>query len=115
MHCARRQRETSGLLYERRNDARMAMPVVQGRVGADAVEIAAPVDVPNPNAFAAAEDDGQWRVIRRAEPLGLGDDGAAAAHSVYLSALPPVRARICKPNRLCTSSTASSAVRLPSS
>ena len=76
VHGARRQREAPGLLDERRDDARMAMALVQRRVRADAVEVAAPFDVPNPNALAAADDDGQRRVIRRADALGLGDDGA---------------------------------------
>ena len=71
VHGTRRQRETPRLLDERRDDARMPVPVVQRRVRADAVEVPAPFHVPDPNAFAAADDDRQRRVIRRTDALGL--------------------------------------------
>src|SRR6185503_4267076 len=112
VHGARRQRQPLGLLDERRDDARVSMPLIQARVRADAIEILSPFDVEDPHAFAAADDYGQRRVVRRADALGFGDDVAARGHSVYLS---EARERIWSPNRLCTSSTASSAVRLPSS
>jgi hypothetical protein len=61
VHGARRQRQAPGLLDERRDDAEMPMAVIQRRVRADAIEITPPFDVPNPNTFAAADDDRQRR------------------------------------------------------
>src|SRR5690606_21962606 len=93
----------------------MSMALIQRRVGADAVEKPAAFDVNDPGALARRDDDGQRRVIARAVGFGLRYEAVAAAHNVYLPGAPLVRARICSPNRLSTSSTASSAVRLRSS
>src|SRR5262245_13196239 len=93
----------------------MAMALIQRRVSADAVEVSLASHVPGPHALGALDHDRQRVVIRRADAIRRRNDARALAHSVYLPGAPLVRARICRPNKLSTSSTASSAVRLPSS
>src|SRR5690606_696128 len=116
MHGARGQREPPGLRDERLKDSRVTMTLVQRRVGADAIEIMSSLDVPREHPFGPRDHDRQRRVVARAHPFGLSDDLFRPFHSAYfVSGPPPLRARICWPNRLSTSSTASSAVRLRSS
>src|SRR3954471_8940878 len=93
----------------------MPVTLIQRRVRADAVEVLAAVHVPGPDAFGTRDDDGQRGVVGRAHLVGARDDRVVAAHKWYFPGTPLARARISSPNKLSTSSTASSAVRLPSS
>ena len=57
VHGARGQRQPARLYEQSLDDARVTMPLIQGRIRADAIEIPAPFDVPGPHAFRAADDD----------------------------------------------------------
>src|SRR5690606_9522955 len=105
----------AGLSNECLKNPRMAVALVQGRIRADAIEVLAALDIPSEYAFSARDDHGERRVVARADPLGPSNDTVRFSHSVYFVVSPLRRARICSPNRLSTSSTASSAVRLRSS
>ena len=64
-HRARRERHFRRLFDERGLDARMAVPLIDRRVRADAVEITPPVDVPEPDALGAFDDQIERRVVVR--------------------------------------------------
>jgi hypothetical protein len=47
----------------------MAMALVNGRVGCEAIEIPVALDVPNPNAFPTAKDDAERLIVVGAKPI----------------------------------------------
>ncbi len=80
MHCAGRQRQPVGLRAQSAQDVGVTVSLVDGRVGADAIEVAAAVDVVDPDTFGPADHDGKRRVVRCGYPLGLLDDVLLGAH-----------------------------------
>jgi GNAT superfamily N-acetyltransferase len=79
---ARSQRYARRLVEQRLHNARMAMALVEGRVGAQAIEIAAPVDGVHPHAGGALHHHVERAIVVRAptvlnpdevrgEPLGI--------------------------------------------
>ena len=52
-HRTRRERDATRLFDQRLANARMAMALVDGRIRADAIEVAISVNVPQPDAFGA--------------------------------------------------------------
>ena len=67
---ARRQRDLVRLLDERREDGRVRVALVERRIRAQAIEIAPSLDVVDPHAGRAGDDDRQRVVVARA-PAGL--------------------------------------------
>ena len=72
------QRQPVELLAGGRDEPRVAVAEVERRVGGERVEVAAPVDVLDPGALAAADDHRQrgrscGRRIRSSRPGGIGD------------------------------------------
>jgi hypothetical protein len=59
------QRKALGLLDQRRADARMTVPLVDGAVGAQAVHVAVAFDVPHPHALAATQHHVERLVVVR--------------------------------------------------
>src|SRR5690606_16257307 len=115
VHRPRRQRQPAGLSEQRLQDTRVTMALIQRGVGADAIEVLPSLDIPCKDALCPCDDDRERRVVVSADAIRLRDDLIRSLHSAYFVSAPPRRARICCPNRLSTSSTASSAVRLRSS
>ncbi len=68
---SRGQGQPLRLLVERGENARVPMPLVEGRIGAEHVEVAAALDVPHPDAFATLQDDRQGLVVVRTPALRL--------------------------------------------
>src|SRR6185312_12668504 len=75
---ARGECHATGLLLERGQDLRVAMALVDGRVGGEEVEIAAAADVRDPRAGSALNDDvermvvvGAVAVFKRDESVGI--------------------------------------------
>ncbi len=70
MRSLRTARDVSayfGCLFDQRcQDARVAMSLIDRRICADAVEIAAPLDVEEPHALGALDDEVERRVVVRA-------------------------------------------------
>src|SRR5262249_54904279 len=62
------------LFQQRGGDARMTVSLIDGRVGADAVEIFFSVDVPQPYAFGAIDDEVQRMIVMRAVAFFEGDE-----------------------------------------
>ena len=60
---ARGQGQLRGLLLHDRDDARVAVALVDGRIGRQAVEVALAVDVPDPDALAAGQHDVERLVV----------------------------------------------------
>ena len=60
---ARRQRHALRLVEHRRHDARMAVSLVDRRVGGQAVQVALAVDVVHPHALGALDDDVERMVV----------------------------------------------------
>src|SRR6516164_4949915 len=63
---ARSNSEPRGLLGQCRQDARVAMPLIDRRICRQTIEVAPAVDVPNPDATATGEHDIERLVIVRA-------------------------------------------------
>src|SRR5580692_7131085 len=57
------QGQLTGLLYQRGNDARMAMPLVHCRISTETVKIATPIHIPDIDPRPAIEDDRQRVVV----------------------------------------------------
>src|SRR6516164_5796805 len=74
---ARSNSEPRGLLGQCRQDARVAMPLIDRRICRQTIEVAPAVDVPNPDATATGEHDIERLVIARAV-LALKDAIAVA-------------------------------------
>ena len=68
-----------GLLDHRSEDLRMAMALVDRRIGGQAVEVALALDVPDPDALAARQDHVERLVVVRAEPV-LGRNEIVGDH-----------------------------------
>src|SRR5215475_3697246 len=58
--------ETLCLLGQRRQDARVAMPLVDRRICRQTIEVASAVDIPNPDAVATGKHDIERLVVGRA-------------------------------------------------
>ena len=89
--------EPRRLLGECREDAGMAVPLIDRRIGRQTIEVAAPIDIPHPDAEATGEHDIKRRVVARAI---LALKGAIVSvrhrrrifqHHVHLEPLRPVR------------------------
>jgi hypothetical protein len=63
---ARTQGQALRLFGERLDQAGMAMSLIDRRVGGEEVQIAVPFDVPDPDAFAAGDDDLERMIVVRA-------------------------------------------------
>ena len=62
----RRDSKPRRLFDQCREDAGVAVPLIDRRIGRKAIEIAAAIDIPNPNAEATGEHHIKWRVVARA-------------------------------------------------
>ena len=85
---ARGQRKLAGLGDQGVDDAGMVVALVDGRIGAQAVEVLLAVDVPDPDALGLVDDDIQGMVIMGAVLVLDGDD----LFAVHRCA-PPVESR----------------------
>ncbi len=84
---ARAQRQTMSLLGESPHQARMAVSLVDRRVGGEKVQVALSVDVPDPDALAAGDDDLERMVVMGTVALlerdqFLGGEGGGGFESV---------------------------------
>jgi hypothetical protein len=70
---SRDQGELAALLDQGLDDPGVTVTLIDGRVGGQAVEVLATLDVPHPNAFAAVENDIQGRVVVGSEAVFEGD------------------------------------------
>ena len=71
---ARGERNPLGLFLERLDDARMAVALIDRRVGAQTVQIPAAVDVVDPGSASPLDHDIQRMVVMRAPPVLDGDE-----------------------------------------
>ena len=115
------QRQPPGLLDHRREDLRVAMPLVHRRIGGEAVEVAVALDVGDPGPLAFGQHHVERLVVRRAE-AGLEVDQSGGIEHVGFSShrqpaatAPGWRSSTVRPKRLATSSVAATAVRPRSS
>ena len=133
----RGERQGARLVDKRLVNLRVAVSLVDGRIGGEAIEISVAVHIPQPHALAPREHDREGRVVMGAEfSLDIEEifqsigrvgglpvcthlissqatltSGAQAQRRSDLQRSTPCLLKICSPNRLWTSSTISSAVR----
>ena len=79
VECARGQAQHVGLILERLDDARMAVPLVDCRVGREEVKVFLTLDIPHIDALATMQHHGQRMIVvsaiavlKRHESLALG-------------------------------------------
>ena len=76
---ARGERDLLRLLDERGKNARVRVPLIDGRVRAQAVEVALALDVPHPRALRALDDEIERMVVVCAPAVFEGDEGVGIA------------------------------------
>ena len=116
------QGQARGLLGQRLQDLRVAVALVDRRVGGEAVEVAAALDVGHPGALALGQHDVEGLVVVRAEAGlevdqsgGVEHGGKSWHRGQAAETAPGWRSSTVRPNRLATSSVAAIAVRPRSS
>ncbi|MEY9791490.1 hypothetical protein ABIE77_006049 [Sinorhizobium fredii] len=77
---ARGERQLLRLLHHRLEDHRVAMALVDGRIGRQTVQIAVALDVPDEDAFAARQHDVERLVVVGAEQMFGLDQGCRGLH-----------------------------------
>ena len=78
---ARAEGQSARLLGERLDELRVAMPLVDGAVGGEEVEVVTVLRIPDADTLGAGEDDGQGVVVVGGE-LGLGCDSGGGGGGV---------------------------------
>ncbi len=67
MKGAGRQRQPTRLLHHGGQDLRMAVALVDGRIGGEAIEITVALRIPHPDPFAARQNHAERLVVLRAQ------------------------------------------------